>query len=191
MLKGAPMTRIRIRQLTGLDTLAGKSGGLRDFPKFLAAIEQMPSGDTVVLDWSGIEIVTASYLGATYGTLLRMAMAGDLDRYFVVTGLNKNGLDELKLVIDVQKLIALVGDSEEDGSLHNVHFLGSLDPAYAETLQAVQKIKTASALDLYKRAQTRTRIGKTAWINRLSNLHRLRLVRKLRVGRQYMFESVN
>jgi hypothetical protein len=185
------MTRIRIRQLTGLDTLAGKSGGLRDFPKFLAAIEQTPSGDTVVLDWSEIEIVTASYLGATFGTLLRMAMAGDLDRYFVVTGLNKNGLDELKLVIDVQKLIALVGDLESDGSLRNVHSLGSLDQAYAETLQAVQKVKTASALDLYKRANTRTRIGKTAWINRLSNLHRLRLVRKLRVGRQYVFESVN
>jgi hypothetical protein len=186
-----PMTRIKVRQLTGLNILAGKSGGLRDFPKFLAAIEQAPSGDTVVLDWSGIEIVTASYLGATFGALLRMAMAGDLDRYFVVTGLNKNGLDELKLVIDVQNLIALVGESEADGSLRNVQSLGTLDPAYAETFQAVQKVKAASALDLYKLAQARTRIGKTAWINRLSNLHRLRLVRKLRVGRQYVFESLS
>ena len=186
------MTRIEVKNLTGHDMLAGKSGGLRDLPKFMAAVEEALSGDTVVLDWSGIEIVTASYLGATFGTLLRMAMSGDLDRYFVMTGLNKAGLDELKLVIEVQKLIALVGDLHKDGSLHNVQSIGMLDPAYAETLQVVQKVKTASATNLYRRApNSGTRIGKTAWINRLSNLHRLRLVRKQRVGRQYIFEAVS
>ena len=186
------MTRIEVKTLTGLDTLAGKSGGLRDFPKFMAAIEETPSSDTIVLDWSGIEIVTASYLGATFGTLLRMAVSGDLDRYFVMTSLNKSGLDELKLVLEVQRQIALVGDLNKDGSLHNVHSIGVLDPAYAETLLAVQKVKTASAMNLYQHApHTRTRIGKTAWINRLSNLHRMRLVRKQRIGREYVFEAVS
>jgi hypothetical protein len=181
-----------VKALTGLDTLAGKSGGLRDFPKFMVAIEETPSGETIVLDWSGIEIVTASYLGATFGALLRMAMSGDLDRYFVMTGLNKTGLDELRLVIEVQGVIALVGDLNKDGSLQNVQSVGILDPAYAETLQVVQKVKTASAMNLYQRApHTRTRIGKTAWINRLSNLHRMRLVRKQRIGREYIFEAVS
>jgi hypothetical protein len=185
------MNRIGVKKLTGLDTLAGKSGGLRDFPKFMAEIEETPSGDTVILDWTGIEVVTASYLGATFGTFLRMAMAGDLDRYFVMVGLNKAGIDELKLVVEVQKLVALVGELNKDGSVHNVESLGFLDPAYAETLQAVQKAKTASAMSLYERARNHTRIGKTAWINRLSNLHRLRLVRKQRIGREYVFEAVS
>jgi hypothetical protein len=158
----------------------------------MAAIEETPAGDTIVLDWSGIEIVTASYLGATFGALLRMAVSGDLDRYFVITGMNKSGLDELKLVIEVQKQIALVADLNKDGSLHNVHSIGALDPAYAETLQVVQKLKTASAMNLYQDApRTRTRIGKTAWINRLSNLHRMRLLRKQRIGREYVFEAVS
>jgi len=185
------MTRIAVRRLTGFDTLVGKSGGLRDFPKFMAAVEEAPSGDTVVLDWSGIEVVTASYLAATFGTVLRMAMAGDLDRYFVVVGLNKAGVDELTLVVKVQGLVALVGNLDKDGSVHDVCPLGSLDRSYAETLNAVQKAKTASAIDLYERFRTRTRIGKTAWINRLSNLHRLRLIRKQRIGRQYVFETVS
>jgi len=184
------MTRIEVKKITDLDTLAGRSGGLRDFPKFMTAVEGAPSGDTVVLDWSGIEIVTASYLGATFGTLLRMAMSGGLDRYFVMTGLNKAGLDELKLVVEVQNLVALVGDLDQDGSLHNVESLGILDPAYVEPLHAVQKAKTASAMSLYERARSRTKIGKTGWINRLSNLHRLRLVRKQRIGREYVFEAV-
>jgi hypothetical protein len=85
----------------------------------------------------------------------------------------------------------LVGDLDKDGSLHNVESLGILDPAYVETLHAVQKAKTTSAMNLYEGARTRPKIGKTGWINRLSNLHRLRLIRKQRIGREYVFEAVS
>jgi len=183
------MTRIRIREVTGQDILAGKSHGLRDYPKLLSAIEGTGAGDIVVLDWSDIELATASYFGATFVPLLRLAIEGQLDRYFVLTGLNQTSLDELKLVLENQGLVTLIGDWKEDG-VHNAGALGRLDPPYAETLQAVQRVEAASATELFKK-HTRTRIGKTGWINRLSNLHRLRLVRKQRVGREYVFQALS
>ncbi|HTU32911.1 MAG TPA: hypothetical protein VMF66_03820 [Candidatus Acidoferrum sp.] len=184
------MKRVKIREVTGQDILAGKSDGLRDFPMLLGAVEEMAAGETVVLDWSNVEIATASYLGATFVPLLRMAMQGQLDRYFVVAGLNKTCLEELKLVLELQNLVALTGEWK-DGSIQDPQVIGRLEPVYAATLNAVQNAEAASAADLFKKDGGRARIGKTGWINRLSNLHRLRLVRKQRVGREYLFQSLS
>jgi hypothetical protein len=187
------VNRIRVREITGLDTLAGKSGGQRDFPKFMAAIEEMPEGSTVVLDWLGVEIATSSYFGSTFIPVLRMAMAGDLNRYFIVGGLNRTCLDELKLVLESQGLVTLLGELDKNGRIRSVQVLGEIDPAYAETLAAVQEAKGASASELHDRKSRphSVRIGRTGWINRLSNLHRLRLVRKRKMGREFVFEAVN
>lgn len=183
------MTRIKMREVTGQDILAGKSDGLRDFPKLVGAIEQTPADETVVLDWTGVEIATASYFGATVVPLLRMAMAAEPDRYFIITGLNVTCLDELKLVLELQGLVAIVGEWK-GGRVRNVNVLGKLDAAYAETLDAVQQMEFASATELHEKHKGRIRIGKTGWINRLSNLHHLRLIRKQRVGREYVFQSL-
>jgi hypothetical protein len=187
------MSVINVRKITGSDTLAGKTGGLRDFPKFATAVDQTPEGSTVVLDWSGVEIATASYFGSTLVPMLRMAMAGDLDRYFVVAGLNRTCLDELKLVLEVQGLATLLGQVGKGGKAQGLQVLGKLDPAYAETLAAVQDAKSVSASNLYD-GHSRVggqRIGKTGWINRLSKLHHLRLVKKQKVGREFVFEAVS
>jgi len=187
---GAIMTRIAVHAVTGREILAGKSDGMRDFPKILDAVEQTPLGDTVVLDWNGIEIATASYFGATLVALLRMAMAVELDRYFIVTNLNKTCLDELKLVLEFQGLVVLMGDWKS-GQIRNLKVLGTLESPYAATLEAIQKLVCASATELHQGQHRGTVIGKTGWINRLSNLHRLRLIRKERVGREYKFHALS
>jgi hypothetical protein len=183
----AYMTRISVHDLTKREFLAGKSDGLRDYPLFLSAVESTAPGETIVLDWKGIEIASASYFGSTFVTLLRMAINGELDRYFILVGLNKTAMEELKLVLDLQQLVALVGDLK-DGKVKNLQIVGSLDPAYAETLEALQQKAPVSATELHK--HSRSKIGKTGWINRLTNLHRLRLAKKERVGREYVFEAL-
>ena len=184
------MTRIAILEVTGKDILAGKSGGLRDFPKILDAVERTPQGDTVVLDWDGVEIATASYFGATLIALLRMAMTGELDRYFIVANLNQTGIDELKLVLELQGLVVLVGEGKRE-HLRNIQVLGNLETPYRSTLEAVAQRADASATDLHGAQRGRNAIGKTGWINRLAYLHRLRLVRKERVGREYRFYALS
>jgi hypothetical protein len=187
---GAGMRHISIREVTGRDILAGKSDGLRDFPKLLDAVEQTSPGETVVLDWDGIEIATASYFGTTLIALLRMAMASELDCYFVVTNLNRTCIDELKLVLELLGLVVLTGEWT-NGGIRKTQVLGSLDASYAETLGAIQKSVSASATELHTANRGRSGIGKTGWINRLSNLHRLRLIRKERVGREYKFHALS
>src|SRR5580704_8675784 len=122
--------RIKIRQITGIDTLIGKIGGARDFPKFMEAVSATPEGSTVIFDWSGIEIATASYFGSTVLPLLRMSQTGDMDRYFLHVALNQNCFDELKLVVEYQNLVVLVGDTNRRDSIRNVRVVGKLEPVY-------------------------------------------------------------
>jgi len=171
--------------------LIGKIGGTRDFPKFMEAVSATAEGSTVIFDWSGIEIATASYFGSTVLPLLRMSTTGGMDRYFLHVSLNQNSLDELKLVVEYQNLVVLVGDAGRGDSIRNVRVVGKLEPVYSETLAAIRASQTASATTLHKgqRSQS-TKIGKTGWANRLSYLFRLRLVKKQRVGRELVFQPV-
>jgi hypothetical protein len=187
------MNVIDICKITGSNTLAGKSAGQRDLPRMMAAIQETPDESSIILDWSGVEIATSSYFGTTVVPLLRMSMTGGLDRYFILTGLNSTCVDELKLVLESQELVALYGRRTRVGGIENLVVLGNLAPAHAETLAALRDTNGVSASDLHKRAARDhgRGIGKTGWINRLSNLHRLRLVRKHKTGRETVFEAIS
>ena len=185
------MIRIDAQKVTGLDTLVGKIGGIRDFPKFMSAGAEAPDGSTVALDWSGIDLATASYFGSAVLPIIRMTMMGDLDRYFVFVGVNQTSLDELKLVLEFNELVVLLGDLDRSGGVRNLRVLGKLESPYAETLTAIQEVESTSASALHKQQhRTGTRIGKTGWVNRLSHLYRLRLLKKHKVGRELVFETV-
>jgi hypothetical protein len=184
--------RINVRQITGLETLIGKIGGTRDFPKFMEAVAAAPEGSTLIFDWAAIEIATASYFGSTVLPLLRMSTTGDMDRYFLHVGLNENCLDELKLVVEYQNLVVLVGDAGRGDSIRNIRAVGKLELIYSETLAAIRASETASASTLHKgHPSNGTKIGKTGWANRLAYLFRLRLVKKQRVGRELMFQPIH
>jgi hypothetical protein len=183
--------RIKVRQITGTDTLIGKIGGARDFPKFMEAVSATAEGSTVVFDWSGIEIATASYFGSTVLPLLRMSQTGDMDRYFLHVALNQNCFDELKLIVEYQNLVVLVGDTSRGDSIQNLRVVGKLEAVYSETLAAIEAAQTASASTLHKDQPTKgAKIGKTGWANRLSYLFRLRLVKRQRVGRELVFQPI-
>jgi hypothetical protein len=183
---------VDVKKLTGSDTLIGKTGGMRDFPKFLEAVLGTPAENTVIFDWSTVEIATASYFGTTVLPLLRMSMAGDVNRYFVHVGLNQNCLDELKLVIEFQNLAVLVGDSTVGDSIQNIRVVGKLEKPYSETLAMVEKLESVSATALHEsQANKSVKIGKGGWANRLSYLFRLRLVRKERIGRELVFQAIH
>jgi hypothetical protein len=181
--------RINVRKITDSNTLVGKIGGNRDFPKFMTAAMEAPEGSTVVFDWSGIELATASYFGATILPLLKMSNVGQLDRYFMLVGISPDFLDELKLVIEFHSLAVLVGDIGRGDSVCNVRVIGKLESPYSETLDAITKATRASASILHKHSK-KNQIGKTGWANRLAYLSQLRLVKKQRVGRELVFQPI-
>src|SRR5690348_10892251 len=170
------VTRIDVHTLTANDILAGKTAALHDLPKFMAAITAAPEKSTIILDWAHIQLVTSSYFAGTLIAILRLAIGGALDKYFINTGLNQSSTEELRLVLGVEKLAVLTGSLASDGSVRDVSILGLIDPVYAETFAVVTRPGRRTASELHAKSVGRGRIGKTGWINRLSFLHRLRLI---------------
>jgi len=157
----------------------------------MSAVAEAPDGSTIILDWSAVDLATSSYFGSAVIPIIRMTVVGDLDRYFVFVGLNQTSLEELKLIIEYTGLVVFLGDLDRNGSPRNLRVLGKLESPYAETLTAIQTAESASASVLHKQQhRSGTRIGKTGWVNRLSHLHRLRLIKKHKVGREFVFETV-
>jgi len=183
---------IRMRSLAETDTLVGKSAALRDFPKLLSAIESVSEGATILLDFKDVEIATASYFGGTVATLIKMARNGQLDRYFLVAGLNRNCLDELKLVLEFQDLVALACEPGRSGRIHNATVIGSLDPSQQETFELVSNSRGMTASELHRQAAAKSdrQLGLTAWINRLTSLHKMGLLRREKNGREFVFRAI-
>jgi hypothetical protein len=182
--------RLRILKVTGSEYLVGKIGGQRDLPKFMNAVAATPDGCTVILDWSGIELASASYFGSAIIPVLRMTTTGDLDRYFIFANVNQNSLDELKLVVEFSNFVVLLGDIDRNNALSNVRVVGKLESPYSETFEAISRSQTASAAMLHEAQNSKAKIGKTGWANRLAYLSELRLVRKQRVGRELVFQPI-
>src|ERR1700683_1144518 len=94
----AMLRHVNVRQLTGSDTLIGKTDGQRDASKFVNLVFGDDREESLLWDWSGIEVATASYFATTIIPLMRMITSGELAKYFLFAGLNKNCLDEFALV---------------------------------------------------------------------------------------------
>jgi hypothetical protein len=84
----------------------------------------------------------------------------------------------------------LLGDWK-GGHIRNVQVLGTLESPYVTTLEAVAETRVRIGDGAASGEHGGAVIGKTGWINRLSNLHRLRLIRKERVGREYKFHALS
>jgi hypothetical protein len=193
MMSNSPkgyMLRINVKELTGSDTLIGKTDGQRDMPKFVSVVLQNDSDETLLWDWDGIEIATASYFATTVVPVLKMLISGELNKYFIFVRMNRNCLDELKLVLEAEELVVMLAETRGD-NVQSVKLIGKLDPAYADTFAEVVHRKQVSAAELFRdfRPKNRVRIGKTAWANRLAGLSRLRLVRKEKIGREFVFRA--
>jgi hypothetical protein len=188
--KRAMLRRVNVRQLSGSDTLVGKTDGQRDAPKFVNLVFGDDREESLLWDWSGIEVATASYFATTIIPLMRMITSGELAKYFLFVGLNKNCLDEFALVLNAEGLVAMLVKLKNE-KVASVDLVGKLDPVYANTFREVIRHGGISAAELFRHSQNRgkSKIGKTAWVNRLTGLNRLRLLRKEKVGREFVFHA--
>jgi hypothetical protein len=159
----------------------------------------------VVLDFGGIDAANGSYLKATALWLLRAGAAAAaiddghareapsgieaLNVFPVATNLNSEVRDDLDMLLRSEQLPLLAGEMAR-GLLERAEVLGHLDPALKSTLAALAKEKRATATDLCERFPQKPPIKSPAWSNRLSELHRLRLARREKEGRQWFYASL-
>jgi hypothetical protein len=183
------MKMIRISKIVGSTDLAGKDMGVSDLPKLLTAVLTSQDGELVILDFTGVH-ATASYLSQSVIKILRMANAGELDKFFVLAGLNRHTRDDLEIVLSLQKIAAFATASAEAFSKHRTaEVIGYLEPLYQDTLERVVAAQSATAEELMLEAKEE-KIQKTGWLNRLAFLSGQRLIRREKRAREFVFKPI-
>lgn len=159
--------------------------------------------ELVIVDFSGIESATASFIKATILHLIRFSQlaadkpTGDapskgtsiLDIYPSVHALSTDVREELVEVLASQRLVCLEALAWNSQEITEARLFGPLDGPLWTTLQALLESGGATASELHERYPDE-RINATAWNNRLADLYRLRLAARVRRGRHWVYTSI-
>lgn len=193
-----PLVTQAIGATLGQDHLAPLVRSLRSDPDLTVG-----PGEIVVLDFSGLEAATSSYLKATILWLVeagRLAAGGEqtpgeprapapLNVFPVVTGLSAEIREELNDVLLSRSMPCLEASHYDDISIQQARLLGFLDVEKLSTLEILVREHETTAPRLHEKYAS-TGIGATGWNNRLTALHRLRLARRTKQGRQWVYSSL-
>ncbi|MGC3957028.1 MAG: hypothetical protein QM813_03400 [Verrucomicrobiota bacterium] len=163
-------------------------------------------GTLIELDFSGINGINGSYIKGTALWFLncgRLFVSNDgiaitsrnfeepspYDIFICVSGLADEVRVEFQEFLQPRGLPLLFAQGQAGQCIGESVLLGQLDAALRFTFEAVVKEKrtTAPALHLQYPEE---KVTVTAWNNRLNDLYALRLVRRIRAGRSWEYESL-
>lgn len=157
-----------------------------------------PPGKLVVLSFSGVNSATASYIKATVLALYAKAgakpagsdLAGEPEQHFfpVVCDLNDEVSEGIQEVFESRRLFCLEATAMTGDVVEHANVFGAPDAHQIETLLALQELGRATSSEL--KDHVGSRISTTGWNNRLYDLYRLRLVRRFKRDRQWVYEPV-
>lgn len=166
----------------------------------------LPQGSLVLLDFSEIEAVNASYIKGTAFWLLTCGQMSTrsvesqlsprhsadprpYDLYVCVTGLAPALVEEFQEFLKPRGLPLLHASRVKGEKVEEARLLGHLDSALLQTLKVLSCEGRATAPQLFE-ANTKEGVTVTAWNNRLNDLNGLRLVRRFRAGRAWEYETI-
>lgn len=142
------------------------------------------------LDFDRVEGASASYLKRLFNPFY--ASPGDPEGFPreiapVLVNIQSTDLkEEIDDYLAGKNRVLIVADLETDPPRFR-QLLGHLDGAAAETFQELQVMKKSTAAELYERHRTET-TNQTAWNNRLVQLVEMRIARRRRDGRFWIYE---
>lgn len=158
-------------------------------------------------DFSGIELVSASYLKNTLrwalacGRLSAGNLSADelvpagsvavkpLNIFPVALGANEEVADAIHEFFAGRGCpFVLVNQKEGDGFARG-RVIGRLEAAPARTLQLIGPDEEVTADDLFRRAAN-DEVNVKAWNNRLAELHRLRVLLRRKAGKSFKFRTI-
>jgi hypothetical protein len=165
------------------------------------------SGLIVAVDFSGIELVTASYIKAT---VLWLAMCGrlhagaltpaeqktldwasiePLNVFPLVVGATEDVRNEIDEVFGRRGLPCVCVESRTKKAILEGKVLGNVDPAIARTIQSLRGQAETTAEDLHASSPAEG-VNITAWSNRLAELLRLRIAQRKRQGKTWRYQPL-
>lgn len=156
----------------------------------LVAASTVPDGEVVILDFKGIESASASYLKRLLQPFF--APADDPEGFSKELSPAAINVESSDLREDLDDYLAgkgraLIIARSTNKQLKFKDLLGKLDRAASETFYELRDLKKATALQLYGRHGNETS-NQTAWNNRLVLLVEMRLARRNREGRTWVYQ---
>lgn len=185
-----------MKTMGGGEVLAGAVNGRQTLGRLLAAVATEPSQPTpVFLDFSGVEVATASFLRESV-LAFRDAVRGRRSRlYPVVANSNDAVRDDLIELVGPRGDVLMACVLGPAGSVTQAAPIGELDPKQQLTFDLVRKHGETDAAALMRAyGEEEGTKHATAWNNRLSALAALGLVVEVSQGRakryRPLFEEV-
>ena len=170
------------------ERLQGRILGKKHFAVLCSSLADTPAGEFVLLDFQGVQLVTGSWVNAAILPLYSWAAAPQIDLFPVLCNLKKDWLDEFRLVAEASGRCFLVAENDRE-PLEAILVVGELEPLQQEAMKVVQELGTATGAGL-KRSNPEDSRGATAWNNRLKDLYRKRLLRRVKSGREQKYYPI-
>ncbi|MCC7428689.1 MAG: STAS-like domain-containing protein [Alphaproteobacteria bacterium] len=173
-----------MRDVVGTEVLAGALTGRKALGSLLERIGGEPAQpEPVYLDFSGIEVATASFLRECILEFRDIVRKRWTNYYPVVANANESIAEELSVLLSPQRDVLMLCTLNEDGVPGSPRLLGELEPKQRIAFDLVNKLGEADAGELMRTANGSEEVGQTAWNNRLASLSRLGLLMEMSLGR--------
>ena len=196
--------------LHGITTAFGATLGQQQIRNLLPCLNAPAldgPGAVVIFDLTDIEAVNSSYVQATALWLAQSAQLANgadneaeqhisdkfhavpLNIFPFVTGLSEDVAQDINYVFTFYELPCLEALTWNEEAVLTARVHGKLEGMLRHTLQIVTGETFVTASSLHEKYPGE-KINITGWNNRLADLHRLRLLRRTRQGKQWLYSSV-
>jgi hypothetical protein len=159
--------------------------GRKHFAQLCSLLSDVGAGKSVLLDFSGVEMVTGSWINEALVPLIEWATNQRNDVFPVIVNFDQQWHDELQMVAEWNHNCFLVAKGNRFP--HTAQLVGKLDVAQRETLDAVTKAGTVTGAELERQHDG---VRATAWNNRLKDLYHKRLLQRVKRGREQVYSPV-
>jgi hypothetical protein len=183
--------RLKIKLLAGGERiLTGAEPGRRLFGQLVANAPGPSEPEPGFLDFSGIQVATASFLRESVIAFRDYARSTLPNLYPVVANAGEAVAEELTFFLRHRGDAVWACDLNDDSVIRNPRLLGELDDVQRETFDRVLELGATSAPALAAAGGAQSGVGPTAWNNRLSNLAARGLLIERRGGKTKTFAPV-
>lgn len=164
--------KINLAELSGTSVLAGALNGRTALNRLLAETTTEPdSPEPLFLDFSGIEVATASFLRESVLAFRDIVRGRRSGFYPVVANANELVRDELIELLRSRGDVLMTCGLDEDGTVVEASPIGELDPKQRLTFDLVREHGETDAGALMRSyGESEGLKHTTAWNNRLASL---------------------